>query len=483
MASFRKHGKSWYYRYTDADGVKRERKGCPDRRETERMAVEAEAEAARIKSGLADPRDVGYKRHEARPLAEHLADWRRDMLARGKTAKHAEQYHERAGKLAALARGARLADLEPGRSREAREKAARTLADAMRSARLSDLASDRIQVGLARLREAGKANQTANHYRAALRAFSRWAWDNGRLRESPMRGVKGFNVEEDRRHERRSLSDDELARLIRAAGSGPDLFGMTGPLRAMTYRLASATGFRAEELRTLTPRVVPPNRPGADGRAQGRLDEEPPDRRAAGPLGPGPRRGGLAQGQAVRFERLPAPPRDGQGDPGRPRGGRHPLRDRRGGGRLPLAASLLRLGPGTLRASIKEVQALARHAKPQTTLNHYAKVSVRDLRRAIDTLPVPDLEESEAGALAATGTSGKPANPSHHFPTGGDGEGRPVSVAVGIMQTGPPMAGPGAESQTLDADGISRPLSVAVVSGAERGGFEPPRRVFTRLTV
>src|SRR5262249_56407415 len=93
------------------------------------------------------------------------------------------------------------------------------------------------------------------------RAFARWAWDNGRLRDNPMRGVKGFNPEEDRRHERRSLADDELARLIATTERGPELFGMPGPLRAMAYRVAAATGFRADELRTLTPeafRLAPP---------------------------------------------------------------------------------------------------------------------------------------------------------------------------------------------------------------------------------
>ena len=34
MASLRKRGRVWYYRYTDADGIRRERKGFTDRRET-----------------------------------------------------------------------------------------------------------------------------------------------------------------------------------------------------------------------------------------------------------------------------------------------------------------------------------------------------------------------------------------------------------------------------------------------------------------
>ena len=81
MASLRKRGRVWYYRFVDADGVRHERKGCPDRRETEAMAAAVEAEASKIKAGLIDPKALGYRSHEARPLAEHLADWRRDILA------------------------------------------------------------------------------------------------------------------------------------------------------------------------------------------------------------------------------------------------------------------------------------------------------------------------------------------------------------------------------------------------------------------
>ena len=46
-----------------------------------------------------------------------------------------------------------------------------------------------------------------------------------------MLGVTGFNVREDVRHERRVLTDDELARLIEAAEVGPVVYRMEGPLR------------------------------------------------------------------------------------------------------------------------------------------------------------------------------------------------------------------------------------------------------------
>ena len=61
-----------------------------------------------------------------------------------------------------------------------------------------------------------------------------------------------LNVKTDRRHDRRALTVDELRRLLDAAHEGPELYGMTGPERAMLYRLAVETGLRAGELRSLT---------------------------------------------------------------------------------------------------------------------------------------------------------------------------------------------------------------------------------------
>ena len=51
MASFRKHGKVWYYRHVDADGIKRETKGCTDSRATEELARDAESMDAKVKAG------------------------------------------------------------------------------------------------------------------------------------------------------------------------------------------------------------------------------------------------------------------------------------------------------------------------------------------------------------------------------------------------------------------------------------------------
>jgi hypothetical protein len=75
VASYRKRGKVWYYRYTDADGVKREEKGCTDRRATEDLARDAETQAARIRAGLSDPKAERMTREARRPIGEHIDDF------------------------------------------------------------------------------------------------------------------------------------------------------------------------------------------------------------------------------------------------------------------------------------------------------------------------------------------------------------------------------------------------------------------------
>jgi integrase len=462
MPSLRKRGAVWYFRYVDASGVKREHKGCRDKAATLAMAAAVEVEIAQIKGGFASPKDIGYRDHEARPLADHLDDWHRDMRARGKTDRHADQYRDRAGKLVALIRGAKLVEVETGRGRRASERAAATLAGLLNAARLTDLTPERIQAALAALRDAGKSNQTANHYRAALRAFVRWAGDKGRLRDNPMRGVHGYNVQEGPRRERRALTDEELARLIDAAGRGPVAYHVPGPLRAMAYWVAASTGFRVAELRALTPESFRLDGPEPTvslkaGSTKNRRPVTQPVPLALAHALSAWLRGQPAGGPVflLHHETAKAIRRDldAAGIPYATDEGRadfHSLR-------AYYISALVRAG-----ASIKEVQALARHAQPQTTLNHYAKVSARDLRGAVESLPAP----------APVGTDGRPISNglAHHLPTAGGKSGRVGSEAGAMALAG---AGKCNTPEIPSVEGFGRVLSVSV--GSKRRGGDSRR--------
>ena len=109
MASLRKRGQVWYFRYVDADGTKRKRKGCSDRSKTKEMARAVESEVASIRSGLVNPRELAYREHESRPLSEHFSAWQANLMAQGFTENHANQTSNRARRLIAAMLGSEIA--------------------------------------------------------------------------------------------------------------------------------------------------------------------------------------------------------------------------------------------------------------------------------------------------------------------------------------------------------------------------------------
>lgn len=129
----------------------------------------------------------------------------------------------------------------------------------------ADLAGPAAQAVLAAMAAEGKSARTVNHALAAFRAFAGWLEDDGRLDRAPrgMAKLARFNEDADRRVVRRALTVAEMGRLLSAAHEGRPIklsrngsrFGdrwITGPERATLWRLAIETGFRAEEIRTLT---------------------------------------------------------------------------------------------------------------------------------------------------------------------------------------------------------------------------------------
>jgi len=98
----------------------------------------------------------------------------------------------------------------------------------------------------------GISAQTFNFYLAAFKQFCRWMVRDGRVSESPVTHLSGLNVKTDRRHDRRALSVVELRWLLDTVRNGPKRSGVTGPERAMLYRVAVETGLRRGELASLT---------------------------------------------------------------------------------------------------------------------------------------------------------------------------------------------------------------------------------------
>jgi len=293
-----------------------------------------------------------------------------------------------------------------------------------------------------------------------------------------MLGVTGFNAKEDVRHARRDLSDPELTLLIEGASRGPGSYGLSGPDRALTYRLALATGFRADEIRSLTPESFRLGAPyprivlrPADEKARRGVEQPCPasladdlrhwlaDKPTGVPVLPLHHETAKMIRRDLEAVGIPYETKEGAFD-------FHALRGA-------FISRVERSG-----ASVKTLQTLARHAKAETTLARYARSSIKDVVGAVENLP--DLGKSRPASepMEASGTDGSralnTANLAHYLPTGGDGPSRALTATGGIPDATWRVVGVDGEPQTLDEEGFSRPLSVSDGSGTERGGFEPP---------
>jgi integrase len=246
--------KKYVIMWRDENGKRHKRIGCTDKAESERIGNHLENQKALRRDGLFDDRDEAYRDHRRSPLARHIADWQADLVAKGHTSSHAEHTSNRVRRLVTVLLGSAPSQFDPRRlAPEERSGMTGKLEAAIARARLPILTREAVQDALARFRDSGTSLQTCNHYRAAARAFSNWCHKSGRIRVDELRGVTGFNAKEDRRHDRRTLGLEELQRLIDSTHRGPKIAGLTGPTRALCYRLAIASGLRYTELASLTP--------------------------------------------------------------------------------------------------------------------------------------------------------------------------------------------------------------------------------------
>jgi len=387
MASIyrRKKGGCYYITYQVRPGRRKTVTGCKDRAATEALARKLEADAMLRREGVIDTKAERYAAAETKPLMEHLAEYHAALLAKGVTRVHANLVRTRAAKVIGLC-GAR---------------------------RLSDLVPSSVQAVIGSLRDdEGFSLQTCNHYLRAIKQFSRWLWRDGRARESALAHLAGYNVALDRRHDRRALTDEDLANLVQAAETGPTVMGVPGPDRAMLYRLAVGTGFRANELRSLVPESFdlnadPPTVTVEAGYSKHRRRDVQPIRRdLAERLRPcladkEPGRpvfrvfSKTAKMMRADLHRAGIPYRDSAGRVADFHALRHTYISR-----------LVQSG-----VNVKVAQELARHSTPMLTLGVYTHLTLHDRTAALDALAPIETPDPRRETTKATGTGDETASP------------------------------------------------------------------------
>ena len=431
MASFRKHGKVWYYRYVNLHGRLVERAGCPDKTVTMRLSAEAESRVALERAGLADPFEI----HRGRPIEDHVGEYIAFLESKGNTAKYVDLTATRLRAVVAGCGVARLGDLD--------------------AAKVSSWLSDR--------RAETMSAATSNYYLQAITGFARWLVKHGRMPANPLGPLSPMNTKTDRRHDRGTLSTDEFDALIRATMPAKPFRGLTGQDRTILYLVASYTGLRASELASLTPAgfrldtpnptvhvlaTITKNRTAATLPVQADLAERLRaylvGRRADLPVWPGTWVERSAKMLRNDLERAGVAYQDDEGlyrD-------FHSLRHR--------------FGSELAKANVppKVAQTLMRHSTITLTLDRYSHVGMTDTAGAVGKLPTLPQDRPIGESLP------------QHFPNAGDGSGRSVTDVGGMEGevTLTPMIRKSKEDGVLDGAG----RGMTVTDGNSGGGTRTP---------
>lgn len=373
MAGVYRSGKSakWVSWWYDEHGRRRSRSAFTDKALALDLARREEAECRQVREGLLPPGERTRREAGRKPIVDHVEAYRLDLLARGDTAKHASHV---AGALRRLLDDAEIRDL-------------------------GTFAAERITSALGRLRQRRSA-RTVNHALGAVKAFAVWLHDSDRIAEVPrgLRKIPLANEQADRKRVRRALGRDDLARLLAATEAGPDQYlhgptrskhhkvPVTGPERATLYRLAMGTGFRANELRSLTPEsfALEGDRPTVTVEAayskNGKRAIQPITRELADALRP------FVAGKPAGAPVLTVPEKTAQmlrrdleaaGIPYTTEAGTVDFHALRGS----YVTHLIQSG-----ADIKTVQMLARHSTPSLTLSRYAHTDEERQRKALKNM-------------------------------------------------------------------------------------------------
>ncbi len=252
----------------------------------------------------------------------------------------------------------------------------------------------------------GLSARAVNAHLTAAKSLSPWLKRDGRAADYALETLTKQNEQADRRRVRRALTPAEAGRVVRAAASGPEAGGLSGPDRAMLYDLALGTGFRAEELATLTPErfaldADPPTVTVQAAYAKnGREAFQPIAVALADRLRPWLARRApgspVFDGMTDRTAEMLRVDLEAAGVPYQTPSGVadfHALR-------AAYVSNLVASG-----ASVKVCQTLARHSTPSLTIGVYAKASLHDIRGAVENLPdLTPRESTPAKPLAMTGT-------------------------------------------------------------------------------
>jgi integrase/recombinase XerD len=212
--------KKWWGRLRDESGREKRVPLATDKAAAQAMLTELVRRMERKAAGIDDP----FEKHRKRRLKEHLADFVADLRNRAATPDYVNTTEQR---VTAILEGCKFE-------------------------RIDQVSASRVQEFLAGLRKRGKSVASSNHYLRAIKMFTRWLVRDHRMSEDRLAYISALNVDVDRRRTRRPLTTEEFTRLIEAVETRPKLRHLSGPDRAILYIIGAYTGYRRNEIGSVT---------------------------------------------------------------------------------------------------------------------------------------------------------------------------------------------------------------------------------------
>jgi len=227
----RKKNASYYIQFLDHEEKRRTTKGCSDRGVTQAKAAKIETVVQQIKLGVASSAELDalLGRKESDGLEGHLTKFQKSLSRKDNTQKHVKLTMSRVRLIVTGCEFETLDDLDADTAEEF----------------LSEYCV-REDIG----------HRTYNHYLQSLDSFGNWLAHPKRriLDRNPFAGIPRRNAATDVRHQRRALSEKEIALVIQTArDSDYSVQCYDGPTRARLYLLSYMTGLRKGELASLMP--------------------------------------------------------------------------------------------------------------------------------------------------------------------------------------------------------------------------------------
>jgi integrase len=212
--------KKWWGRFRDEHDREKRVPLATDKKAAESLLNELVRKVERMRAGLEDP----FERHQKRPLSGHVLDFRKYLQARDRTPRYIGETIQQLRSVIAGCKFEHIRDISPSR----------------------------VQECLAELRSSGLSASSSNHYLRAIKMFTRWLVRDRRTDDNRLAHLSTMNEDVDRRHVRRPLTVDEFTRLIQAAEAGEKIRNIAGPDRAILYIVGAYTGFRRNEIGSVT---------------------------------------------------------------------------------------------------------------------------------------------------------------------------------------------------------------------------------------